>query len=49
MTAKRILIAEAVLLGGALLALLVKEYPGAVREVRIWRMAGFGSGARHPS
>ncbi|MBX9397427.1 hypothetical protein K4749_28530 [Streptomyces sp. TRM72054] len=48
MTARRILMAEAVLVGGALLALLVKEFPGAVREVRIWRMAGFHAGSRHP-
>ncbi|CAL9351718.1 hypothetical protein SUDANB126_00493 [Streptomyces sp. enrichment culture] len=40
MTAKRILMAEAALVGGALLALLVKEWPGMRREVRIWRMAG---------
>lgn len=38
MTARRILIAQAVLVGGALLALLLRELPGAVREVRIWRM-----------
>lgn len=48
MTARRILMAEAVLLGGALLALLIKELPGAAREVRIWRMAGFHAGSRHP-
>ncbi|GEC05343.1 hypothetical protein SSP24_29980 [Streptomyces spinoverrucosus] len=48
MTARRILMAEAVLVGGALLALMVKEFPGAVREVRIWRMAGFHVGSRHP-
>ncbi|WP_328773607.1 hypothetical protein [Streptomyces sp. NBC_00286] len=48
MTARQILMAEAVLVGGAFLALLVKELPGAVREVRIWRMAGFHAGSRHP-
>ncbi|MDQ3886458.1 MAG: hypothetical protein M3308_05490 [Actinomycetota bacterium] len=37
-TAKRVLIAEAVLVGGGLLALFLKEFPGLVREIRIWRM-----------
>lgn len=44
--AKGILIAEAVIVGGLVLGILVKEIPGAVREVRIWRMAGFKSGFR---
>jgi hypothetical protein len=39
MTAKRILIAEAVLIGGAILALLLREAPGGLRELRIWRMS----------
>ncbi|CAM5583907.1 MULTISPECIES: hypothetical protein [Streptomyces] len=43
MNAKRILMAEGALLGGAALALLVAEFPGIVREVRLWRMAGFRS------
>ncbi|GAA3494955.1 hypothetical protein GCM10019016_020550 [Streptomyces prasinosporus] len=42
MTARRILMAEAALVGGALLVLLVKEWPGMMREMRIWRMAGSG-------
>ncbi|MFE9452140.1 hypothetical protein [Streptomyces sp. NPDC006739] len=46
MTARRVLTAEAVLVGGMMLALLVRELPGLVREVRIWRMAGSHSGAR---
>ncbi|MFD5272251.1 hypothetical protein [Streptomyces sp. NPDC058335] len=41
MNAKRIVMAEAVVLGGVALALLVAEFPGIVREVRLWRMAGF--------
>jgi hypothetical protein len=45
MNAKRILMAEAAVLGGAVLALLIAEFPGIVREVRLWRMAGF----RHPA
>jgi hypothetical protein len=46
--ARRILIAEAVIVGGLVLGVLLRELPGAVREVRIWRMAGFRSGSRHP-
>ncbi|WP_306191974.1 MULTISPECIES: hypothetical protein [unclassified Streptomyces] len=48
MTGKQVLIAEAAVLGGLALALLVKELPGAVREVRIWRMVGLRPGSRHP-
>ncbi|MGW3727879.1 hypothetical protein [Streptomyces sp. NPDC000851] len=47
MNAKRILIAEAAVLGGAALALLIAEFPGIVREVRLWRMAGFRPGPRN--
>lgn len=36
--AKRVLIAQAVLVGGGLLALFLRELPGAIREIRIWRM-----------
>lgn len=43
--AKRILIAQAVLIGLAILALFVNELPGAIREVRMWRMASFRSGS----
>lgn len=46
-TAKRVLTAQAVLVGSAVLGLLVWELPGLVREIRIWRMAGSGSGVRH--
>ncbi|WP_159048602.1 hypothetical protein [Streptomyces sp. NRRL F-4489] len=48
LTARRVVTAEVVLLAGAALALLIREMPGLVREVRIWRMAAFPSGARHP-
>ncbi|MEU9207402.1 hypothetical protein AB0D27_05475 [Streptomyces sp. NPDC048415] len=48
MNAKRVLVAEAVLVGGMALALLIWEVPGLVREVRILRMVGFRSGSRHP-
>lgn len=37
--AKRILIAQGVLVGLAVIGLVVKEYPGLVRELKIWRMA----------
>ncbi|MEU0333953.1 hypothetical protein [Streptomyces sp. NPDC006193] len=40
MTGRQLLVAEATLIGGLLVALLVKEYPGIVREVRIYRMTG---------
>jgi hypothetical protein len=47
--AKHILIAEAVIVGGIVLGILLREIPGAVREVRIWRMAGgFRAGHRYP-
>lgn len=39
MTAKRILLAQAALLGVVLAAMLVRELPGLVREIRMWRMA----------
>ncbi|MFF4485969.1 hypothetical protein ACFY0F_05635 [Streptomyces sp. NPDC001544] len=47
MTAKRVLTAEAVLLGSAVLGLLLWELPGLRREMKIWRMAGSSSGIRH--
>ncbi|MFI9645825.1 hypothetical protein ACIHAA_05935 [Streptomyces sp. NPDC052040] len=46
MTAKRVLIAEGLLVGAVALALLAREVPGLVREVRIWRMVGVRSGSR---
>jgi hypothetical protein len=48
MTARRVLIAEALIVGGVALTLLVREMPGLVREVRIWRMVGFRHGSGHP-
>ncbi|GAA0535428.1 hypothetical protein GCM10011581_25190 [Saccharopolyspora subtropica] len=36
--ARKVLIAQAVLLTAGLLALFVRELPGLVREVRMWRM-----------
>ncbi len=37
--AKKILIAQCVLLVLGLLALLINETPGAIREYRMWKMA----------
>jgi hypothetical protein len=37
--AERILIAETVVLGLIVLGVLGRELPGAIREVRMWRMA----------
>ncbi|MFJ7333069.1 hypothetical protein ACIQU3_04610 [Streptomyces sp. NPDC101110] len=46
---QRVLKAEAVLVGGAVLALLCWEFPSLRREMRIWRMAGgFRAGRRYP-
>ncbi|MET9395783.1 hypothetical protein ABZY20_36125 [Streptomyces sp. NPDC006624] len=45
----RVLKAEALLMGGVVLALLAWELPSLRREVRIWRMAGgFRAGRRYP-
>ncbi|MFF6998910.1 hypothetical protein ACFY93_28705 [Streptomyces sp. NPDC008313] len=46
--ARRVLIAQAVLVTGAAAALVAMEYPGLVREIKIWRMMGTSSGARRP-
>ena len=49
MTGQRVLMAEAALVGGLVLALLVWELPSLRREMRIWRMAGgFRAGHRYP-
>ncbi|MEW2497980.1 MULTISPECIES: hypothetical protein [Streptomyces] len=45
--AKRLLIAQALLVGGAAVTLLIREMPGLVREVRIWRMVGL-RGSKYP-
>ncbi|WP_225851175.1 hypothetical protein [Streptomyces sp. HPF1205] len=44
--AKRVLMAEALIVGALGLMVLAKEMPGLVREIRIWRMAGIGPGSR---
>jgi hypothetical protein len=38
--AKRVLMAQAVLIAGVGLGVVMKEFPNLVREIRIWRMAG---------
>jgi hypothetical protein len=40
LSGRQVLIAQAGLVGGVLLALFVKEFPGVVRELRIYRMTG---------
>ncbi|MFE7271432.1 hypothetical protein [Streptomyces sp. NPDC057623] len=46
---QRVLMAEAALAGGLVLALLLWELPSLRREARIWRMAGgFRAGHRYP-
>ncbi len=37
---RQVLIAQACLVGGLAVALLVKELPGVMRELRIYRMTG---------
>ncbi|MFE9173822.1 hypothetical protein ACFYNZ_30930 [Streptomyces kebangsaanensis] len=48
MTGRQVLMAEAAVVGGLVLALLIREMPGLVREIRIWRMVGIRSGSRRP-
>ncbi|MFE9017478.1 hypothetical protein ACFYNL_02690 [Streptomyces sp. NPDC007808] len=49
MSGRRVLKAEAVVMGAAALALLAWELPSLRREMRIWRMAGgFRAGHRYP-
>jgi hypothetical protein len=48
-TGRRVLQAEAAVVGGLALAMFVWELPSLVREARIWRMAGgFRAGHRYP-
>ncbi|MFJ3718209.1 hypothetical protein [Streptomyces sp. NPDC090057] len=39
-TGRQVLLAQAALAGGVLAALFLKELPGLLREVRIYRMTG---------
>ncbi|MFF8950204.1 hypothetical protein ACF09I_15670 [Streptomyces sp. NPDC014940] len=39
-TGRQVLIAQAALLGGVVTVLFLKELPGLLRELRIYRMSG---------
>lgn len=39
-TGRQVLLAQAALVGGVVVALFLKELPGLLREVRIYRMTG---------
>jgi hypothetical protein len=47
-TAERVLLAQAALVGGLAVALFIRELPGLVREIRIFRMVCPRAGAHHP-
>ncbi|MFI8347790.1 hypothetical protein [Streptomyces sp. NPDC085596] len=48
-TGRRVLVAQAAVLAGLTLLLLVKEVPGMIREIKIYRMTGGLRAARqHP-
>ncbi|MGW1810987.1 hypothetical protein [Streptomyces sp. NPDC002078] len=40
MSGRQLLVAQAALIGGLAMTLFVKELPGIVRELRIYRMTG---------
>ncbi|MGW2705938.1 hypothetical protein [Streptomyces sp. NPDC001340] len=40
MSGRQVLLAQAALVGGLALTLFLKELPGVVRELRIYRMTG---------
>ncbi|MGI5347891.1 hypothetical protein ACQEU8_06800 [Streptomyces sp. CA-250714] len=46
--ARRVLIGQMTAIGVLGLAMFLRELPGLVREIRIWRMVGFRSGSRRP-
>ncbi|GHE05253.1 hypothetical protein [Streptomyces alanosinicus] len=49
MSGRQLLMAQAVVIGSLCAALLVKELPGIMREVRIYRMTGgLGANRRYP-
>ncbi|NIJ11432.1 hypothetical protein FHU38_001776 [Saccharomonospora amisosensis] len=45
--AKRVLLAQAALLAAGVAALALREFPGLIREVRMWRMASLRRDQRH--
>lgn len=49
MSGRQLLVAQAALAGGLAVALFVRELPGVVRELRIYRMTGgLRAGRRYP-
>ncbi|MEU6091486.1 hypothetical protein ABZ865_32860 [Streptomyces sp. NPDC047085] len=40
LSGRQVLVAQAAVVGSLMLALFVKEFPGVVRELRIYRMTG---------
>ncbi|MFD4789337.1 hypothetical protein ACFWN1_20220 [Streptomyces sp. NPDC058459] len=48
-TGRRVLVAQAAVLAGLTVLLLVKEVPGMLREIKIYRMTGgLRTARRHP-
>ncbi|BDH05958.1 MULTISPECIES: hypothetical protein [Streptomyces] len=48
-TGRRVLVAQAAVLAGLTVLLLVKEVPGMIREIKIYRMTGgLRTARRHP-
>lgn len=45
--AKRVLLAQAALLAAGVAALAVREFPGLIREIRMWRMASLRRNPHH--
>ncbi|MGW4569371.1 hypothetical protein ACWEN3_46035 [Streptomyces sp. NPDC004561] len=49
MSGRQLLMAQAALVGSVVVALFVKELPGILRELRIYRMTGgLRAGRRYP-
>ncbi|MEU6465810.1 hypothetical protein [Streptomyces sp. NPDC046976] len=49
MSGRQLLLLQAALVGGVITALVIKEFPGIVRELRIFRMTGGpGANRRYP-
>ncbi|MEU2055979.1 hypothetical protein [Streptomyces bungoensis] len=49
MSGRQLLVAQAALAGGLVAALFVRELPGVLRELRIYRMTGgLRAGRRYP-
>ena len=49
MSGRQLLLLQAALVGGVITALVIKEFPGIIRELRIFRMTGGpGANRRYP-